>query len=168
MTTTTSRLGFLRKPWVIGTIIVVLLGVGYGIYQSRSNAAATTKTNTIAVVKGNLVTTISGSSNIAAKSSVSLVFQSSGVIKDVLVTEGEKVAKGQILATLDGRDLQYSLDGAKAALDSAKAKLAQLTSGTGRDQRPRTVGRIAVTVCGQDIDPTFKGRAGTDESTNHT
>ena len=132
MTTTSSRLGFLRKPWVIGTIIVVLLGVGYGIFQSRSNAAATTKTNTIAVTKGNLVTTISGSSNIAAKSSVSLVFQSSGVIKDVLVTEGEKVAKGQILATLDGRDLQYSLDGAKAALDSAKAKLAQLTSGTGR------------------------------------
>jgi HlyD family secretion protein len=132
MTTTSSRLGFLRKPWVIGTIIVVLLGAGYGIYQSRSNAAATTKTNTIAVVKGNLVTTISGSSNIAAKSSVSLVFQSSGVIKDVLVTEGEKVAKGQVLATLDGRDLQYSLDSAKAALDSAKAKLAQLTSGAGR------------------------------------
>jgi HlyD family secretion protein len=144
MTTTPSRLGFLRKPWVIGTLVVVLVGAGYGIYQSRSNAAATVKTNTVAVTKGNLVTTISGSSNIAANRSVSLVFQSSGVIKDVLVTEGEKVAKGQILATLDGRDLQYSLDGAKAALDSAKAKLAQLTSGAGRSSE-LTSAQAAVT-----------------------
>ncbi len=132
MTTTASRLGFLRKPWVIGVIAVAILGGGYLAYRGSANSAATKKTNTIAVVKGNLVTTISGSSNIAAKSAVSLAFQSSGVIKDVLVAEGEKVAKGQILATLDGRDLQYSLDSAKASLDSAQAKLAQLTSGAGR------------------------------------
>ncbi len=132
MTKTNSRFGMLRNPWVIGVLVVAILGGGFAVFRSNSNSRTSKKTNTIAVVKGNLVTTISGSSNIAAKSAVSLVFQSSGVIKDVLVAEGEKVAKGQILATLDGRDLQYSLDAAKASLDSAKAKLAQLTNGTGR------------------------------------
>ncbi|MFM2308428.1 MAG: hypothetical protein RLY87_548 [Chloroflexota bacterium] len=132
MTTNTSRFGSLRKPWVIALVVIVIVGGVFMAVRSSSNSAAAKKTNTVAVVKGNLVTTISGSSNIAAKSSVSLSFQSSGVIKDVLVAEGEKVAKGQVLATLDGRDLQYSLDSAKASLDSAKAKLAQLTSGTGR------------------------------------
>jgi HlyD family secretion protein len=135
MTTSSARFGILKNPWVIGALVVVIAGAGYGIYQSRiaATTSSTAKSTTVTVTRGDLTTTLSGSSNIAANNAVTLNFQSSGVVKDVLVAVGDPVKKGQILATLDDRELTYAADSAKAARDSATAKLDQLTKGTGRE-----------------------------------
>ena len=46
-----------------------------------------------------------------------------GEVRRVLVREGEKVARGQLLAEIDTSDLQARLDAQVAALEEAKAKL---------------------------------------------
>ncbi|MCM2329232.1 MAG: efflux RND transporter periplasmic adaptor subunit [Lysobacter sp.] len=46
-----------------------------------------------------------------------------GEVRKVLVREGEKVARGQLLAEIDTADLQARLDSQVAALEEAKAKL---------------------------------------------
>jgi HlyD family secretion protein len=67
-----------------------------------------------------------------AESNVTLSFQSTGIINEIVVKEGDSVKKGQKLATIDARDLQYQVSSAEAAFKSAQAKLAQLLEGSGR------------------------------------
>jgi HlyD family secretion protein len=133
MSSTTTRFGWLKKPWVI-IIIVLLVGVGvyFGIRSRNKSSTATTRANTVKVVRGNLTTSITGSGNIIAASDVTLAFQTSGTVSDIMVKEGDKVQKGQALAKLDSRDLELQLKSAQASYDSAKAKLAQLTNGATR------------------------------------
>ena len=124
--------GWLKKPAVLIGLVVVVIIAGYFIYRSRTASTTTTKTNTVLVSRGDLTTVVSGSSNILAESNVTLSFQSTGIISEILVKEGDNVKKGQQLATIDARDLQYQLSSAEAALKSAQAKLAQLLEGSGR------------------------------------
>lgn len=91
-----------------------------------------TKTDTTTVNRGNITATVSGSGSISAASTVDLAFQTSGIIADILVNEGDSVTKGQALAVLDTRDLQLQVGSAQAALDSANARLAQVTQGNTR------------------------------------
>ena len=48
---------------------------------------------------------------------------------EVLVSEGERVRAGQLLARLDTRDLQLQVDSATASLESARAQLEQRQGG---------------------------------------
>ncbi len=124
--------GWLKKPAVIIGIVVVVIIAGYFIFRSRTASTTTTKTNTVVVSRGDLTTVVSGSSNILAESNVTLSFQSTGIINEIVVKEGDSVKKGQKLATIDARDLQYQVSSAEAAFKSAQAKLAQLLEGSGR------------------------------------
>ena len=58
-----------------------------------------------------------------------LSFKSPGKIKSVKVTEGQRVKKGQVLATIDTKDLGYSIDAAKAAKDAATAQYDKAVNG---------------------------------------
>jgi membrane fusion protein (multidrug efflux system) len=51
-----------------------------------------------------------------------LKFELSGIIKSVNVKEGDKVRKGDVLATLDPKDVNLEVRYAEAKLDSAKAE----------------------------------------------
>jgi multidrug efflux pump subunit AcrA (membrane-fusion protein) len=124
--------GWLRKPVVLIGLVVVVIIAGYFIFRSRTTSTATTKTNTVKVAKGDLTVSVSGSSNIVAESNVTLNFQSAGIVNAILVEEGDSVKKGQQLATIDARDLQYQVASAEAAYKSAQAKLSQLLEGSGR------------------------------------
>jgi len=124
--------GWLKKPAVIIGIVVVVIIAGYFISRSRTTSTTTTKSNTVVVSRGDLTTVVSGSSNILAESNVNLSFQSTGIVNEILVKEGDSVKKGQKLATIDSRDLQYQVSSAEAAFKSAQAKLTQLLEGSGR------------------------------------
>ena len=62
----------------------------------------------------NYVGTIEGSS------AVSLAFSGTGTVERVLVTEGERVRKGQLLAVLDGSTAKNAYDVAKSTLHQAQ------------------------------------------------
>ena len=58
-----------------------------------------------------------------------LSFQSGGVVQEILVSEGDIVAEGDLLAILDPADAQLAVDQAEAALQQSKAQLARLVAG---------------------------------------
>ncbi len=58
-----------------------------------------------------------------------LSFKSAGKIKDINVVEGQKIITGQVLASIDTKDLGYSVDAAKAAKDAAKAQYDKAING---------------------------------------
>jgi HlyD family secretion protein len=64
-----------------------------------------------------------------------LGFQVAGRVADVRVGEGSEVRRGDELARLDTRELEAALEGARAQLDAAEARLAELEGGA----RPQEV-----------------------------
>lgn len=95
-------------------------------------ASEQTESDTTTITRGNITATVSGSGSISAASTVDLAFQTSGVVAEILVDEGDSVSAGQVIAVLDTRDLALQVASAQAALDSANARLAQVTKGNTR------------------------------------
>lgn len=124
-----SRFGWIRNRWVIGITVVAIAGGAFALSRQSATEASTTASDTVKVSRGNIVSIVTGSGNIAADNSLDLTFQASGVVAEVLVKENDNVSKGQRLAALDTRDLAAQVASAKAALDSAEARLTQITQG---------------------------------------
>lgn len=124
-----SRFGWIRNRWVIGITVVAIAGGAFAWSRQSTDEASTTASNMVKVSRGSIVSIVTGSGNIAADNSLDLTFQASGVVAEVLVKENDSVSKGQRLATLDTRDLAAQVASAKAALDSAEARLTQITQG---------------------------------------
>ncbi len=80
-----------------------------------------------AVRAGTTQETIEVSGNVEARDSVDLGFARDGRIKSILVDEGDRVAKGQILAELDYSAQTYTIASTASAIDKAKI------SGSARD-----------------------------------
>ena len=91
-----------------------------------------TESDTTTVTRGNITATVSGSGSISAARTVDLAFQTSGIVAQILVEAGDTVTEGAELAVLDTRDLTLQVASAQAALDSANARLAQVTKGNTR------------------------------------
>ncbi|MBM4413506.1 MAG: efflux RND transporter periplasmic adaptor subunit [Chloroflexi bacterium] len=109
-------------------LIITSMLAACGAPAASENADADMTT----VTRGNITATVSGSGSISAASTVNLAFQTSGTVAEILVDEGDTVTSGQALAILDTRDLALQVASAKAALDSANARLAQVTQGSTR------------------------------------
>ncbi len=122
--------GIRRGRWLIAGIvlIVVMIGAGVALASRRSNAASSTIA-TVAVKRGTIVATVAGSGTIAAAQSLDEPFQTNGTVTEVLVHEGDTVAKDQVLARLDPRKLQLDVDKAQSALAGAQAQLNQAKQG---------------------------------------
>ena len=93
----------LKQRIVIVVLAVLLVGVALLVYfgQKKSKSEELFYSGTIEAIESNLA------------------FQTAGRVIFVAVREGEKVAKGQIIAELDRQEFQARLDQAKAALDRA-------------------------------------------------
>jgi HlyD family secretion protein len=72
--------------------------------------------------------------NLAATSQASLTFQMPGRIQQYAVKEGDKVKKGDVLASVDTTALQLQVAQAQAALTLTQARLSQTQSGGTREQ----------------------------------
>ncbi len=58
-----------------------------------------------------------------------LSFSLGGRVAEVLVTEGDQVRAGDVLARLDGKELSHAVHQAQAAFDTARAELTRLKAG---------------------------------------
>jgi HlyD family secretion protein len=67
---------------------------------------------------------------VVARNKVDVSSQVTGRIETLLVEEGQRVEKGDVLARLDARDLRAQLAQAEASVQAAEARLAELTAGS--------------------------------------
>lgn len=111
-------------------VIILLILVGYFGYKQFLSKPTAPQYQTAQATKGTLVTSVSASGNVTTANNVSVTIQASGVVKDVLVKNGDQVSQGQMLATLtldqasqQKQAVAYaSYLSAKNSLDNANAK----------------------------------------------
>jgi HlyD family secretion protein len=117
-------------------ILVSLLAVsGASVVGVNKWLAASAQKNasqnriTRPVERQTLTMTIAANGTVKPERSVNLSPKTSGILKQLLVAEGDLVQQGQILAYMDDTNLQGQYTQAKANLASAQANLEQLLAG---------------------------------------
>ena len=99
-----------RSKWSIGTVLLFCC-IGLFLVNKRSVQSKNASSVELATVRRSpFVKSISSSGKTKADRAVSLKFQTSGLLSWVGVKEGDTVTKGQIIAQLDARDVQKSLE----------------------------------------------------------
>ena len=103
--------------------LVVIGGVvGFSATRDSRNRIAV---QTGKAAKADLVSTVSASGEIKPKKYVNVSANVSGRITDLLVVEGQRVRKGQVLARIDSTRLEAVTRQSDAAVQSARADLAR-------------------------------------------
>jgi membrane fusion protein, macrolide-specific efflux system len=115
--------------------------------MNRSSAAAASGITyrTVTVSTGNVKQTVSATGTIEPAATEDLSFGSSGEVTSVRVVEGQKVTKGQVLATLSSAALTSQVAQAKATLAAAEARLDADESASASSQQ-LAADRASITV----------------------
>lgn len=105
-----------RKRYWMGAILLLL--VVFIVFKNSNN---TSDIIIEPVVKGSIQKTVVATGEVTSETDLNLSFDQGGEVKDVRVKVGDKVKKGQILATLDQKDEQAELTQARGSLLVAQA-----------------------------------------------
>jgi len=106
---------------ILGAIVVVLLAVGGYAYADTRGSGTSYRTAVAAT--GTVQRTLSLTGTVTSAGRRDLAFGTSGTVQEVLVKQGAKVRKGQVLARLDDTSLEAAVISAKATLARARAQL---------------------------------------------
>lgn len=115
--------------WIF--LILVLAGAGAGYYYYSTNAAASqqaastqTSMQTAVARLGDLSLLASGAGSVTPAEEISLGFDESGALIELRVAVGDTIEKGQVLARLQTKNTQESIDAsiAEAELSVLKAQ----------------------------------------------
>jgi HlyD family secretion protein len=95
-----------------------------------STSSAPPAPPTARVQRANVTTAVSSSGSLTAITEQNLGFVKGGQLKTVQVTVGQRVTRGQVLATVDDAALRRVLEEQQAQLDSQRAVLTRLVNAT--------------------------------------
>ena len=135
--------------WALLAVLVVT-GGGIGLWrwlhinQGEAQAQITERAlpprpvETIPLEAGNGVQRVQLLGQVEAGESATIRSQTSGVVQQILVSEGDRIQAGDLIASLDGIDQQLILSQAQAQLAQAQSKLAELERGV----RPQIIARL--------------------------
>jgi HlyD family secretion protein len=108
----------LRNLVIIGCIVTLLAAFVRVRVLSQRGSADNAAVQEISVIdRGDIVLTVSATGPVHAKQEVALAFPSTGNVAQINVAEGDRVLKGQTLASLDVRNLQAALQNAQLAFN---------------------------------------------------
>jgi multidrug efflux pump subunit AcrA (membrane-fusion protein) len=105
-------------PIALGGVIITGAGMAYA---DHGNGGPDYRTASASVGEVDQLVTLTGT--VAKLTQEDASFGVSGTVKKVAVATGDKVTKGDVLATLDTTDLDAAVTAAKATLAKAKAQL---------------------------------------------
>ncbi|MEH1807059.1 efflux RND transporter periplasmic adaptor subunit [Nostoc sp.] len=125
---------FKTNKWLMGLLVAIPLagGLSYLVYNQLVIVAkqqAQSKIQTAAVTRGNLTILVSANGTVQPESSVNVSPKTSGVLKQLLVKEGDFVKPGQIVAYMDNSNIQGQLLQARGKLAAAQANLNKVIAG---------------------------------------
>jgi HlyD family secretion protein len=144
-----------RIVWVV-LVVVVALGAG-GLFMSNQANAKKTAAAKVAAAnapKSPYVAIANGKADVEG-GVIQVAARTSGVVREVLVQEGDAVRKGQVLARLEDDQPKLQADSAAAEMRQAQAQIPvlQIQLSTARRELARLQGLVAANyVAAQRID----------------
>ena len=144
-----------RVVWLVAVLIVVLAGGGVVLSgQAKARKAQEAKTAAAAAPKSPYVAIANGKADVEG-GVIQVAARTSGIVRDVLVQEGEAVSKGQVLARLEDEEPRLRAQSAAADMRQAQAQIPvlQVQLSTARRELARLQTLVASNfVAGQKID----------------
>ena len=117
-----------KKTSIAGGILVVI--ILFFVIKSATAAKAQTTYTLGTVDTGTIVSSITGSGQVAANRTIDLKPQASGTITYLPVTAGETVTQGQLIAEIDNTTAEESVRNAEASLENAQISLEKIQEPT--------------------------------------
>ena len=112
----------MKKIIIVVLVVVAVAGiVALTVVRAQSGY---TKVLTGKVERQNLVSTVSGTGQIKPKTTVNLGARALGRITHLYVKEGDRVHKGEEVATVENVEQQANVEGQKAAISAADTDIA--------------------------------------------
>ncbi|WP_404790532.1 efflux RND transporter periplasmic adaptor subunit [Altericista sp. CCNU0014] len=132
------------KSWVVALIGAGLIGIGAGTFAltQRNRAAIDLSQYTVPVKSEPFTLRISATGTITPVQSVNLSPKTAGVLKRLLVEQGDRVEQGQIIAYMDQQDLKGQLLQAQAGVAQARANLEKLRNGSRPEEIAQSKARL--------------------------
>ncbi len=124
------KFSFLKRWW-FWMLVVLVAGGGIAAWARRGKAP---KLQTAAVTRQDLRATVLATGQVTSTVDLSLAFQTSGLVREVDVAEGDRVKKGQTLAVIDQASAHAALTTAQGALAQAQANEEKVRQGSTSEQ----------------------------------
>jgi HlyD family secretion protein len=130
-----------KNHWLSWLLALCLLGgIGYAVYYQIAilpRQEARRRVLTQPVERQSLTITVSANGTVKPERSINLSPKNSGILKTLLVKEGDTVKQGQIVAYMDDSNLRGQLTSAQGQLAQAQANLQKARAGN----RPQDIGQ---------------------------
>ena len=129
-----------RWVWIVGVVVLVAIAVAVGSWWLLSHRAISVRTATAVVATNDSAAgaVLQATGYVTARRQATVSAQITGTLTDVLIEEGDRVKKNQVLARLDDSAYKAALDTAVAQAKAAHALVAQYQSQLAQNLRDAT------------------------------
>jgi HlyD family secretion protein len=111
-----------KRKWKTILIVLVLLTLGIGVYASTVySKRGVVAVQTGKVVRSDLTALVTASGEIKPKNYINIGANAIGTLTQILVKEGDRVRKGQLVARIENIQPAAQVNSQKAAVSSAEA-----------------------------------------------
>ena len=107
----------------IVVILIICAAVGYHFYNQKVEEENTVTYETEKVIRMDLTKTVSATGTVQPRDSVEVSSKITARVKEIPVKENDRVVTGQVVAILDGKDVEAKRDQAQFTLTNAMQKL---------------------------------------------
>jgi multidrug efflux pump subunit AcrA (membrane-fusion protein) len=150
-----------NRGWIALVVLVALGGVAYALTRPAASGTAATTYTTGAATKGTLSVTVAGTGNLEVDGTTDIYPVASGKVASIKVAEGDKVAVGDVLFTLDADTL---IEATLPDADTAEAATAKALAGYRQSQQGVAQASANVVKAKNNLS-TLQGRAKEPSST---
>jgi HlyD family secretion protein len=110
-----------KRKWKIIISLAIVLLLGIGVYASVSSKKGLITVQTGNVVKSDLDSVVTASGEVKPKNYINIGANAQGELKEILVKEGDRVRKGQLLARIENVQPEADVEAQRATLNAAEA-----------------------------------------------
>ncbi len=132
--------------WLISSAaLIAVMGAGYLAYRQfvlLPQQQAKNKVQTAPVERSNLTITVTANGTVQPERSVNVSPKSAGILKQLLVKEGDAVEQGQILAYMDDSNLQGQMRQAQGNLAAAEANREKISAGNRQEETAQAKAKV--------------------------
>ncbi len=127
-----AKNSFLKHKKISAIVILCLLAGGYWWYHSSTTASAETRYVLAAAEKGTIISSVSGTGQVSALNQIDMKPEVSGKLVYLNMQKGTEVKAGTLLAQIDSRNAQKTVQSAENDLANAQLSTTDV-KGTAND-----------------------------------